>query len=203
MPPLVASSGFVWTAVARRQVNVLVAMQAMHMAAGQVVVLASEDLLVELLQAKARLSKGLIASLEGKLELADAGSDEAAAVAARDEFEQSVKIQANSRAAHIMSTIQVVIALGDFVIGPLLGAAADAYGRKGLVLVAPAVQGLFRLAIAMRPSVPLFVAFQMAQVSRVPDQSSNSITYFPVSQRRIGTGFLMNEGCQTRVPIST
>lgn len=62
-----------------------------------------------------------------------------------------------------MSTIQVVIALGDFVIGPVLGAAADAYGRKSLVLIAPAVQGFFRAAIAFRPSVGLFVAFQMVQ----------------------------------------
>ena len=39
-----------------------------------------------------------------------------------------------------MSTVQIVIALGDFVIGPVLGAAADAYGRKGFMLIAPAIQ---------------------------------------------------------------
>jgi hypothetical protein len=49
-------------------------------------------------------------------------------------------------------------------VGPLIGAAADAYGRKALVLIAPAVQAGFRLAVALRPSVPLFAAFQMAQV---------------------------------------
>jgi hypothetical protein len=39
-----------------------------------------------------------------------------------------------------MSTVQIVIALGDFVVGPVLGAAADAYGRKGFMLIAPAIQ---------------------------------------------------------------
>ena len=73
----------------------------------------------------------------------------------------------------------MVIALGDFVIGPILGAAADAFGRKGLVLIAPALQGLFRAAIAIRPSVPLFVAFQMAQ-------GVTNIAYSRVLQLMIG-----------------
>ena len=38
--------GFVWTPSARRSVNVLVAMQAMHLCATQVVMLASDDLLL-------------------------------------------------------------------------------------------------------------------------------------------------------------
>jgi hypothetical protein len=46
----IAASGFVWTAAARRSVNVLVAMQAMHMCATQVVMLASDDLLVGVLR---------------------------------------------------------------------------------------------------------------------------------------------------------
>jgi MFS family permease len=162
----IAPSGFVWTAAARRQVNVLIGMQAMHMAAGQVVLLASEDLLVEMLQAKVRR--------QAKDQRAAAGEvdDEA-------EYEQAVKTKANSMAAHILSTVQVVIALGDFVIGPLLGAAADAYGRKWMCIIAPLVQGLFRALIAVRPSVPLFVAFQMAQ-------GLTNIAYGRVLQLMIG-----------------
>jgi MFS family permease len=168
-----AAGEFLWTPAARRSVNVLIALQAMHMCASQVVVLASEDLLVNLVQKSFRKRPVLLAAREEKRERLAAGdaelrerlpADKAEAVAALDaEFEEEVRIKANSRAAHIMSAIQVVIAVGDFIIGPVLGAAADAYGRKFLVLIAPAVQGLFRLAIALKPSVPLFVAFQMAQ----------------------------------------
>ena len=102
----VESSGFVWTPAARRSVNVLVAMQAMHMAGDQVVLLASEDLLVEMLQDKARHAKDLLASLREQLD--SAGDSEEAQGDARQKFEEAIKIQANSRAAHIMSTIQVM-----------------------------------------------------------------------------------------------
>ena len=101
----VESSGFVWTPAARRSVNVLVAMQAMHMAGDQVVLLASEDLLVEMLQDKARHAKDLLASLREQLD--SAGDSEEAQEDARQKYEEAIKIQANSRAAHIMSTIQV------------------------------------------------------------------------------------------------
>ena len=151
--------GFVWTPSARRSVNVLVAMQAMHLCATQVVMLASDDLLVGLL--RDRFRKSLADSRERKL--AEAGDSADARAAAEQDFEGAVKTSANSRAAHIMSMIMVAVSLGDFVIGPLLGGIADAWGRKFLMLIAPAVQGLFRAAIAVRPSVPLFVAFQVAQ----------------------------------------
>jgi hypothetical protein len=140
---------FEWTAASRRQVNVLIALQAMHMCATQVVELASEDLLVTLLQDKVRAQRRAKHEEERAKAAADEEGEEA--LAKRDvEYEQGIKIAANSRAAYIMSTIQVVIALGDFVIGPVLGAWADAYGRKSIVLIAPAVQGVFRAAIAFR-----------------------------------------------------
>ena len=148
---------FVWTAAARRQVNVLIALQAMHMCAGQVVELASEDLLVTLLQDRVRKLRSTPAHEEARAKAAAEGEEAMSKLDA--EFEEEVKIKANSRAAYIMSTIQVVIALGDFVVGPVLGAWADAYGRKGIVLLAPAIQGVFRAAIAVRPSVGLFVGF--------------------------------------------
>ena len=150
---------FVWTPSARRSVNVLVAMQAMHLCATQVVMLASDDLLVGLLQRRFRETHA--ASRVAKLDAAGDSAD--ARAEAEAEAERDVKIAANSRAAHIMSMVMIVVSLGDFVIGPLLGGVADAWGRKSLVLIAPAVQGIFRAAIALRPSVPLFVAFQMAQ----------------------------------------
>ena len=156
-----SAAPFEWTAVARRQVNVLIALQAMHMCAGQVVELASEDLLVTLLQEKVRKLRSTPAHEEARAKAAVEGDDALSKLDA--EFEEAVKIKANSRAAYIMSTIQVVIALGDFVVGPVLGAWADAYGRKGIVLIAPAIQGIFRAAIAVRPSVGLFVGFQMVQ----------------------------------------
>ena len=77
------------------------------------------------------------------------------------------------------AVVMIVISLGDFVIGPILGSFADAYGRKVLMLIAPAVQGIFRAAIAVRPSVPLFVAFQMAQ-------GVTNIAYGRVIQLMIG-----------------
>ena len=157
----VGGAPFVWTAAARRQVNVLIALQAMHMCAGQVVELASEDLLVTLLQDRVRKLLSTPAHEEARAKAAAEGEEAMSKLDA--EFEEEVKIKANSRAAYIMSTIQVVIALGDFVVGPVLGAWADAYGRKGIVLLAPAIQGVFRAAIAVRPSVGLFVGFQMVQ----------------------------------------
>ena len=48
------ADAFTWTPGARRSVNVLVAMQAMHLCATQVVMLASDDLLVSLLRAQFR-----------------------------------------------------------------------------------------------------------------------------------------------------
>ena len=155
--------GFVWTPGARRSVNVLVAMQAMHMCASQVVELASEDLLVTLVQKVFREKPELVAERDEKRRKLGESPDAEALEKVEAEFDEQIKVKANSRAAYIMSTVQVVIALGDFVIGPILGAAADAYGRKSLVLIAPAVQGIFRAAIALRPSVNLFVAFQMVQ----------------------------------------
>ena len=104
--------------------------------------------------------------------LAEAEAEDADAKAAAETwFEEQVKLQANSRGSSVMSIIQVVIAASDFIVGPLIGAAADAYGRKALVLIAPAVQAGFRLAVALRPSVPLFAAFQMAQVRKAPSWS--------------------------------
>ena len=149
------ADAFTWTPGARRSVNVLVAMQAMHLCATQVVMLASDDLLVSLLRAQFRKKIQRKAVAEG--------ADEAERAAAEEEFEKEVKIKANSRGAHIMSMVMIVISLADFVIGPLLGGIADAWGRKFLMLIAPTLQGIFRAAIALRPSVPLFVAFQMVQ----------------------------------------
>ena len=50
--------GFVRTPSARRSVNVLVAMQAMHLCATQVVMLASDDLLLNVMQLLAKLRQG-------------------------------------------------------------------------------------------------------------------------------------------------
>jgi hypothetical protein len=45
-----SSAAFVWTPAARRSVSVLIALESLHMCANQLVVLASDDLLVELLR---------------------------------------------------------------------------------------------------------------------------------------------------------
>ena len=116
--------GFVWTPGARRSVNVLVAMQAMHMCASQVVELASEDLLVTLVQKVFREKPELIAERDEKRRKLGESPDAEALEKVEADFDEQIKVKANSRAAYIMSTVQVVIALGDFVIGPILGAAA-------------------------------------------------------------------------------
>eukprot|EP01043_Picozoa_sp_COSAG02_P093401 COSAG02_NODE_29919_length_560_cov_1.123644_2_plen_82_part_01 len=81
----------------------LVAMQSMHLCATQVVMLASDDLLVGLLRDSFR--KSLAENRENKP--AAAGDTAEARAAATRAFENGVKTAANSRAAHIMSMVMI------------------------------------------------------------------------------------------------
>eukprot|EP01052_Picozoa_sp_SAG31_P024723 SAG31_NODE_2122_length_6404_cov_4.297383_5_plen_232_part_00 len=187
----------------------LVAMQAMHNAANQIVLLASDDMLVDLLKerimhrasvatneemAKLRrlgptqlrdraIEVGVLplpdSAHESKAEGADSLVERIAAAETPPPTEDEIKQLANNQATNLMTLISTVIAFGDFLVGPLLGAAADAFGRKALVMVAPLVQGFFRAAIARKPTISLFVAFQMAQ-------GVTNIAYGRVLQLMIG-----------------
>ena len=59
------------------------------------------------------------------------------------------------------TTHDTAIAVAEFMIGPLIGSAMDAYGRLPAMILAPLISGIFRLRLACQAGLDFYLVYRI------------------------------------------